>query len=60
VVKYGVEIPQYVAHAYELDALHGNTLWQDAIKKEISSLLELLSNFMPLITSPDWTSNLLP
>jgi len=60
VVKYGVEIPQNVAHVYELDALHGNTLWQDAIKKEISSLLELLSNFMPLITSPDWTSNLLP
>jgi len=41
VVKYGVEIPQNVAHAYELDALHGNTLWQDAIKKEISSLLDL-------------------
>ena len=59
-MKYGVEIPRNVAHAYELDALHGNTLWQDAIKKEISSLLELLSNFMPLITSPDWTSNLLP
>jgi len=40
-VKYAVEIPQNVAHAYELGALHGNTLWQDAIKKEISSLLEL-------------------
>jgi len=41
VVKYGVEIPRNVAHAYELDALHGNTLWQDAIKKGISSLLDL-------------------
>ncbi len=41
VVKYGDEIPQNVAHAYELDALHGNTLWHKAIKKEIISLLDL-------------------
>jgi len=41
VVKHGVEIPWNVSHGNELDALHGNTLWHNAIKKEISSLLDL-------------------
>ena len=33
--KYGIEIPQTVAEARELDAKNGNTYWQDAISKEM-------------------------
>jgi hypothetical protein len=39
--KYRVEIPRSVKHAFELDAQAGNTVWADAIKKEIASLLAL-------------------
>ncbi len=34
-------IPRCVKHAMELDTETGNTLWADAIKKEIDSLLRL-------------------
>ncbi|KAI2510964.1 Reverse transcriptase (RNA-dependent DNA polymerase) [Fragilaria crotonensis] len=40
-VKYGVIIPRSVKHAYELDREDGTTLWTDAIRKEIESLLAL-------------------
>jgi hypothetical protein len=40
-VKYGVIIPCGVKHAMELDTENSNTLWADAIKKEIDSLLRL-------------------
>jgi hypothetical protein len=40
-VKYGVIIPCSVKHAIELDTENGNTLWADAIKKEIDSLSRL-------------------
>ena len=40
-MKYGIVVPQSVKHARELDAQNGNTLWSDAIKKEIDSLLWL-------------------
>jgi hypothetical protein len=40
-VKYGVIIPCSAKHAMELDTENGNTLWADAIKKEIDSLLWL-------------------
>ena len=33
--KYGVEIPQDVAHAIELDGINGNDHWQKAIEKEM-------------------------
>ena len=33
--KYGVELPNSVAHAKELDAATGNTMWMDAMKKEM-------------------------
>ena len=36
--KYGIEVPRDVAHAIELDRKNGNTLWQDAIAKEMGSL----------------------
>ncbi len=39
--KYGVVIPRNVKHALQLDAEAGNTFWDDAIKKEIESLLAL-------------------
>lgn len=38
-MKFGVEIPRNVKHALELDAQNGNTLWLDAINKEIAELL---------------------
>ena len=41
VMKYGVQVPRNVRHAYELDESNGNTYWRDAIEKEISSLLAL-------------------
>ena len=33
--KYGIEIPRDIAHAKELDCINGNTLWMDALKKEM-------------------------
>jgi hypothetical protein len=33
--KYGIEVPTSIAHARELDAANGNTLWMDALKKEM-------------------------
>ncbi len=40
-IKYGVQVPQSVKHAYELDRINGNTLWADAIKKEVDTLLAM-------------------
>ena len=36
--KYGIEIPTSIEHAKELDKKNGNTLWQDALKKEMSNV----------------------
>ena len=36
--KYGVEIPRDINHAFELDDANGNTLWQDALALEMSSI----------------------
>jgi hypothetical protein len=36
--KYGKEIPTSIAHAYEIDKKNGNTLWGDAIKKEMTNV----------------------
>lgn len=36
--KYGVQIPQDVEEAFELDDANGNTLWQDALAEEVSSI----------------------
>ena len=33
--KYGIEVPTSVEHAYEIDKRNGNTLWRDALKKEM-------------------------
>ena len=37
-MKFGIEIPQNVIEAQELDAKNGNTYWQDAIKKEYNNV----------------------
>ena len=36
--KYGIEIPTSVEHAYALDEKNGNSLWRDAIKKEMHNV----------------------
>ena len=36
-MKYGVMVPSTVEEAKELDRLNGNTLWNDAIKKEMTN-----------------------
>ncbi len=33
--KFGIELPKTVKEAYELDKKNGNTLWADAIAKEM-------------------------
>jgi hypothetical protein len=33
--KFGIEVPRTVKEAYELDRKNGNTLWADAIRKEM-------------------------
>lgn len=38
---FGVTIPKNVLHAYKLDKQNGNTLWGDAIQKEINALLKM-------------------
>ena len=36
--KYGVENPRPVKEAYALDEKNGNTLWRDAINREMENL----------------------
>ena len=36
--KHGVELPTSVAHAKKLDEKNGNTLWMDAINREMENL----------------------
>ena len=36
--KFGIEVPRTVKEAYELDRKNGNTLWADAIKKEMENV----------------------
>ena len=36
--QYGVELPTSVDHAYALEREHGNTLWRDAIAREMKNL----------------------
>ena len=36
--KYGVHMPKSVKEAYEIDKENGNTLWADAIKKEMANV----------------------
>ena len=36
--KYGIRVPHSVKEAIEIDTINGNTLWQDAIKKELINI----------------------
>ena len=36
--KFGVQIPSNPKHAFLLDKIHNNTLWEDATKAEIDSI----------------------
>ena len=36
--KYGIRIPKSYAEACEIDNENGNTLWQDAIAKELKNV----------------------
>ena len=36
--KYGIKMATSVGHAYEIDKGNGNTLWRDAIKKEMTNV----------------------
>ena len=37
--KYGVELPSDVGEAYKLDEINKNTLWRDAIRKEMTNVM---------------------
>jgi hypothetical protein len=39
--KFGIEIPNTVEQAFELDKKNGNNLWREALEKEIKALLDL-------------------
>ena len=39
--KYGIVVPRTVEQARELDKLNGNTLWQEAIDKEMGALIKM-------------------
>ena len=54
--KYGIEIPTSIEHARALDTANGNTLWMDALAKEmynVSVAFEILEDNAPL--PPGWT-----
>ena len=37
--KYGIEVPRTVEEAYMLDRKNNNTLWRDAVKKEMENVM---------------------
>ena len=37
--KYGIRVPRSVKEAYDIDKEAGNTLWRDAIQKEMSNVM---------------------
>ena len=38
-IKYGIDIPRTVEEAHKMDEKNGNTLWGDAINKELSNVM---------------------
>ncbi len=45
--KFGIPLPSSVADAERSDMLHGNTLWMDALQKEMEAAKLLLRFKMP-------------
>ena len=39
-IKYGVEVPITAEETFALDKKNGNTLWEDAIAKEVDALMK--------------------
>ena len=37
-MKYGMRIPTSITEAYEIDKENGNTIWRDAIKREMENV----------------------
>ena len=46
--KYGIKMATSVDHAYEIDKGNGNTLWCDAIKKEMTND-KIQASILPLV-----------
>ena len=44
--KFGISLPKTVQEAYDLDKLNGNTLWADAIAKEMKNMKVALTSLM--------------
>ncbi len=45
--KYGIEVPKTVKEALALDRKNGNTLWEDAIAKEMKEV-RIAFNILPV------------
>ena len=50
-MKFGVIIPSSVKEALELDRINGNTLWSDAIDKEMKNN-RIAFNLLPRHAKP--------
>ena len=56
--KYGIEVPQSVEYARELDKKNGNTYWEDVVKKEMyyeSIAFEILEEGQK--SPPSWNAS---
>jgi hypothetical protein len=50
--KYGIELPTSVRHALGIDQQNKNTLWQDALKKEMSNVCIAFEILSPKAKAP--------
>jgi hypothetical protein len=50
--KYGINLPSLVRNAIEIDQKNGNTLWQDALSKEMSNVYVAFEILGPGMKAP--------
>jgi hypothetical protein len=50
--KYGIEPPTSVKHAIKIDCKNGNTLWQDALSKEMGNVCIAFEILGPVMKAP--------
>jgi hypothetical protein len=50
--KYGIEVPSSVKHAIEIDRKNKNTLWQDALAKEMGNVCVAFKILSPNTKAP--------
>jgi hypothetical protein len=50
--KYGIELPTLVRNAIKIDQKNGNTLWQDALSKEMGNVCIAFEIFGPGVKAP--------